>query len=123
LGVVRRTFGSEFGNVAESFLMSHVNCSGLEDSLLDCPHKDGDDCGSCMAAGVVCKNGEYIFKNLLIQTEYIEYKIELRGGSGGHDGNVFFGNQPVCDKNWDLKDANVVCRMLGWVILMNLIGV
>ena len=111
---VRWTFGSEFGNVAENFLMSHVNCSGQEDSLMDCPHKDGDDCGSCMAAGVVCQFGEYAPSSYhFVSTEYLEYKIELRGGSGGHDGNVFFGNQPVCDKNWDLEDANLACKMLG----------
>ena len=27
-----------------------------------------------------------------VSREYLEYKIELRGGSEGHDGNVFFGN-------------------------------
>ena len=56
-GALKRTFGSQFGNVPENFLISHVNCSGHEDSLLDCKHQDGEDCRSCMAAGVVCKEG------------------------------------------------------------------
>ena len=56
-GAIRETFASEFGNVPENFFMSHVNCTGQEDSLLDCPHQDGEDCGSCMAAGVVCDAG------------------------------------------------------------------
>ena len=39
----------------------------------------------------------------------------MRGGTGNHEGNVFFGNQPVCDKGWDIHDATVACNMLGWV--------
>ena len=37
--------------------------------------------------------------------------VELRGG-GPMAGNVFVDGRPVCDDEWDLRDAAVVCRLL-----------
>jgi len=37
----------------------------------------------------------------------------LRGGNFS-SGNVFVNGQPVCDDQWDLLDANVVCKMLDF---------
>ena len=39
--------------------------------------------------------------------------VELRGGSHRGEGNVFINKKPVCDDDWDLNDATVVCKMLG----------
>ena len=47
------------------------------------------------------------------------YKMELHGGSSDNEGQVFFGNRPVCDNNWDIEDANLVCKLLGWEIILN----
>ena len=47
--------------------------------------------------------------------------LELRGGSGPHEGNVYINGFPVCedDENnvnqWRRAEANVVCRMFGYV--------
>ena len=47
--------------------------------------------------------------------------LELRGGSGPHEGNVFINGFPVCEDDetnvnqWRRAEANVVCRMFGYV--------
>merc|ERR1719315_313692 len=39
--------------------------------------------------------------------------LELRGGNT-MQGNVYVNGKPVCDDYWNLDDAKVVCRMLGF---------
>ena len=47
--------------------------------------------------------------------------LELRGGSGPHEGNVYINGLPVCEDDetnvnqWRRPEANVVCRMFGYV--------
>ena len=47
--------------------------------------------------------------------------LELRGGSGPHEGNVYINGFPVCEDDesnvnqWRRAEANVVCRMFGYV--------
>ncbi len=46
--------------------------------------------------------------------------VRLEGGSGPHEGNVFVKLTPdseygqVCDDLWDIVNAGVVCRQLGF---------
>ena len=40
--------------------------------------------------------------------------ICLVGGSNIREGNLLFGNRPICDDLWSLEDATVACKMLGF---------
>jgi hypothetical protein len=46
--------------------------------------------------------------------------LELRGGSGPHEGNVYINGFPVCEDDsrnrnqWHKEEAGVVCRMFGY---------
>ncbi|XP_030851600.1 deleted in malignant brain tumors 1 protein-like [Strongylocentrotus purpuratus] len=94
---------AEFGEGSDDILLSHVGCDGTEDNLADCAHLGFGvhNCQHNEDAGVTC---------LL--------RVRLVGGSNDAEGRVEVLHDgswgTICDNSWDLRDARVVCRMLGF---------
>ena len=76
-----------------------VKFKGLEWRLEDVAHKMDGNCQGSKVAGVICKG----------------YRLQLRGGASVTSGDVFINGQPINYVGWDVKDAKVACKMLGYV--------
>ncbi|XP_071810116.1 neurotrypsin-like [Asterias amurensis] len=94
--------GSFFGGTQLPTVMDRVACRGTEPYISECSFVcDGfQPCNS--TAGVVCKPNT----------------IRLAGESNGTSGRVeiykdgYWG--AICDNDWDITDAGVACRQLGF---------
>ncbi|XP_022086705.1 scavenger receptor cysteine-rich type 1 protein M130-like isoform X2 [Acanthaster planci] len=87
-------------------VMNQVACKGTENRLVDCPFicTEYQQCNSSHVATVVCRPK--------MNT------VRLVGGSNNSSGRVeVYRNNTwgsICDNDWDINDAAVVCRMLGF---------
>eukprot|EP00057_Strongylocentrotus_purpuratus_P011988 XP_011666462.1 PREDICTED: deleted in malignant brain tumors 1 protein-like [Strongylocentrotus purpuratus] len=101
---------ARFDQGSGRILLVLVNCDGTEDNLADCAHAGIDryPCSHTEDAGAVCYSGDHPNP----------FHVRLVGGSHDAEGRVEVFNdgswETICDTWWDLRDARVVCKMLGF---------
>ncbi|KAI8517427.1 scavenger receptor [Branchiostoma belcheri] len=99
-----------FGQGSGQIYMDDLGCSGSESSLFDCSYSGWGvhNCGHGEDVGVVCSSSA------------VSSRIRLVGGSTIYEGRVevrpadSYTWGTVCDDSFDILDATVVCRSLGY---------
>ncbi|XP_019636799.1 PREDICTED: deleted in malignant brain tumors 1 protein-like [Branchiostoma belcheri] len=116
--------------------MADLRCDGNESSLFNCSYAGWGihDCRYRRYASVVCGNFYAIYNTYYIASSHFNFhyvhmcvmiyldpsRIRLIGGSGPNEGRVEVRPEDsmnwgtVCHNRFNMDDADVVCRMLGY---------
>ena len=119
----------DYSSSAPQFIYD-LNCTGSEERVLNCSFIVTGSCSRYSDAAVICQ-GRCICCRLCSEftlhvvniTESIDLAcsngdVRLIGGINDAEGRVemcynnFWGQ--VCHSSWDITDANVLCRQLGY---------
>ncbi|EDO32523.1 predicted protein, partial [Nematostella vectensis] len=106
-------------------VMDDLQCKNTEKSLFECKqHPAGvghSNCGHAEDVGVRCSGPDMSKKCSvadLLPTRPAVPTVRLVGGRNKQEGRVEILHEgvwgTVCDDDWDVKDASVVCRELGF---------
>ncbi|KAI4901972.1 hypothetical protein NFI96_006074 [Prochilodus magdalenae] len=95
---------AHFGQGSGPIHLDDVGCYGSESALFKCPHREfgKHDCSHGEDASVICSGKNDI--SLINGTSRCCGRVEIQ-----HNGQ--WGT--VCDDDWDMNDAEVVCREMG----------
>ncbi|XP_078535205.1 CD5 antigen-like [Lissotriton helveticus] len=98
-------YNSAFGNSPSPVLMSNVQCQGDESALWKCAQRgwNFNTCPTGRNAGVTCAGGADAVR-LVNSGDACSGRVEIKHAN--HWGTV-------CNNQWDMKDAEVVCRQLN----------
>uniref|UniRef100_A0A3Q4HXQ3 Soluble scavenger receptor cysteine-rich domain-containing protein SSC5D n=1 Tax=Neolamprologus brichardi TaxID=32507 RepID=A0A3Q4HXQ3_NEOBR len=90
-----------------------IECNGKEPTLNQCPQRPGLDrtCDTTVVAGVSCTGSLAV--RLVNSTDECSGRVEVRHGEQWH---------AVCDTDWTLSKAGVVCELLECGRAMNASG-
>uniref|UniRef100_A0AAZ1XU82 Deleted in malignant brain tumors 1 protein-like n=2 Tax=Oreochromis aureus TaxID=47969 RepID=A0AAZ1XU82_OREAU len=96
------TRSAHFGEGTGEIWLDDVSCSGSERSLTECQHREfgRHSCTHSKDAGVICSGVPVRLSGSTLCSGRVE---------------IFYNNTwgTVCHDNWDINDAEVVCRELG----------
>ncbi|XP_078583009.1 uncharacterized protein LOC144865860 [Branchiostoma floridae x Branchiostoma japonicum] len=104
-GGVTSSGQADIGEGSENIWLGDVTCSGEETNILSCDFSwEPSDCDHSQDVHVICTGGVSV--RLAGSQNPSEGRVEV------HPGNGDWGT--VCDDGFDDRDAQVVCRQLGY---------